>query len=395
MKRKKEKKVVFCLVKRMFRAAENVRRVKSVAVLGPRKLALVCTVNSRFSRTGLTACVLVLVCISACQPSGSRRQVVTSDFMEFEDLFTPVDTVRFDASVLIGSRSFIDLSDNGEFLVTDDMSGVVHIFESSGRHIRTFGVERCNPEDGGRLLSARFLRNYGIIVTTDQGVYAFNADGSCKQRLLELPPNRPSFCERRDTVYFMYRDRPHRVHAYSIKSGTIQDYELQSPKFPRTNSIKMGYVGRQIACFDHGVFYRYSERSDGEPLWQGRHFVTHRPPSYRPPKRDLTSHGNDRGSESMQLAREFTYSNGIFELDQNHRMVTFQYPAEVNINIVNMNTQTSMGSTTTDMIVMLTKNGLLYVSGDYEQLPSGEVGNRTLEVWQFHPFDSSHTVVTE
>lgn len=44
--------------------------------------------------------------------------------------------------------------------------------------------------------------------------------------------------------------------------------------------------------------------------------------------------------------------------------------------------------------IMLTRNGLMYTLGDYEQLPSGEKGNRALEVWQFHPFESSHSETT-
>ena len=312
--------------------------------------------------------------------------------MEFEDLFTPVDTIRLDASVLIGGFGFVDLSDQGEFLVTEfPTERVVHVFSASGQLVRTIEVSRCNPEDSGSLLSARFLRNGEMIVTSPWGVYALNADGSCKQRLLEITPNRPSFCERKDTVYFLDPSaRPPRIRTYSIESGIVRDYELRKPKFPRSTSMKRGYTGRQIACFDHGIFYRYAEDSDGEPLWPESDLVLFQPMSYRPPERDLGSQGmNNVTSELQELAREFTYSNGIFELDQNHRMVTFQYPTEVNVNIVNMDTEASV-STTTDpgAFIMMAKDGLVYFAGDYEQLPSGETGNMMLEVWQFRPFDS-------
>ncbi len=310
--------------------------------------------------------------------------------MEFEDLFTPVDTVRLDASVLVGGINFIDLSDQGEFLVTDDITRSLHIFTASGRHVRTIEVSRCNPEDDGRLRSARFLKSGSIMATTPWGVYVINADGSCKPRSLELPPNRPSFCERQDTVYILSpRTRPPQIHAYSFESGIVRDYDLRKPKFPRTTDIKRGYEGREIACFDRGVFYRYAEGSDGEPLWPGSDPVVFQPMSYRPPERDITSQGNDRGYELQRLAREFTYSDGIFELDGDHRMVTFQYPTEVNVNIVNMDTGTSV-STAKDpyIIIMLARNGLIYTLGDYEQLSSGKTGNRVLEVWQFHPFES-------
>lgn len=311
--------------------------------------------------------------------------------MEFEDLFTPAGVVRFDASVLIGQISFMDLSDQGEFLVTDDVMRVLHIFTASGRHVRTIEISQCNPEDSGALLSARFLKDGSVVAVTSQGVYAINADGSCKQRLLELPPNRPSFCERQDTIYFMnHRTRPPQVHTYSLESGAVGSYDLRKAKFPRLTAISRGYMGRQIACFDHGIFYRYAESSDGEPLWSGNNPVIHQPISYRPPERDVTAQGmNDLVSELQKLAFEYTYSHGIFELDESHRMVTFQYPTEVNMNIMNMDTETSVSTTDEHNLgIMLTRSGLIYTLGDYEQLSSGKTGNRVLEVWQFHPFES-------
>ncbi|MXZ17902.1 MAG: hypothetical protein F4069_03820 [Rhodothermaceae bacterium] len=315
-----------------------------------------------------------------------------SDFMEFGDLFTLVDTVRFDASVLIGSINFVDQSDREEFLVTDNVMRLLYVFTASGQRIRTIDIARCNPEDGGALLSARFLKNGSMIAVTTQGVYTLDTDGSCKQRLLEVSLNRGSFCERQDTIYFMYHwGRPPQVHAFSLESGNVRNYDLRKPKFPRSTAIKEGYPGRQIACFDQGVFYRYAESSDGEPLWLGGDpLVVYQPVSYRPPKRGMTSRGNDRLDELQELAREFTYSDGIFELDENHRMVTFQYPAEVNVNIVNMGTETSV-STNVDFseFIALTKSGLMYTLGDYEQLSSGETGNRVLKVWRFRPVESS------
>lgn len=350
--------------------------------------------NNTLSRFGSITCVFCLVSISACQTSGPQYRVMESDFMEFEDLFTPVDTIRLDASVLIGQIGFVDMSDRGELLVTDDVMRTLHVFTASGWHIRTIDISLCNPEDGGSLLSARSLMEGGMIVTTPWGVYTVNADGSCNQRLLEIPPNRTSFCERQDTVYFMdHVTRPPQIHAYSLESGNVRSYNLRKPKFPRSTAVKIGYIGRQIACFDHGIFYRYAEDSDGEPLWSGNDPVLFRPMSYRPPERDATAQGmNNLTSQLQKLAHEFTYSDGIFELDENHRMVTFQYPTKVNMNIVNMDAE--IGISTTDdqnLGIMLTKKGLMYTLGDYELLPSGETGNRTLEVWQFHPFESPHS----
>ncbi len=356
------------------------------ALQGLQKIGLACTVASR---TPLFACILGLAFISACQPEEVRNRMVNSSgFVEAEDLFTPVDTVRFDASVLIGSIGHVDLSGKGEFLLTDEVMKALHVFTASGNHIRTFKVTQCNPEHDGSLRSAKFLENGDIIVVTSQGTYSFNADGSCQERLPTPIRDNASFCERRDTVYFFSPSRRPRMHAFSIESGAIRDYDLRTPQFPRTTSVKRGYSGRQIACFESGVFYRYAEGSDGEPLFLDDDPVVHRPIFYRPPRRDVI--GRDIIGELMDLGKEFTYSNGLFELDDQHRLVTFQYPAEANMNIVNMDTQTSV-STFTEWFIVLARDGLLYVAGDSEILSSGEIGNRTLEVWQFHPFDLSST----
>ncbi len=387
-----ETKGVSLHVVHMYRVVVIVGVAAIVAPLVLRKVLLAYTVNRSLHFFSVFACVLWLLFISACQseaPNNHSYRVVDSGYMKFEDLFIPVDTIRFAPSVLVGNRSFVDLSDQGEFLVTDDVMRKIHLFTASGLHIRSLKISQCNPEDTGLLLSTRFLGNGSMIATTINGVYVLDSDGSCKQRLMELPPNCPSFCERQDTVYFLDQFvQPPQVLALSIESGIVRNYDLRTPEFPRTTSIKKGYTGRQIACFDHGIFYRYSESSDGELLRPSSNQVMHQPVSYRPPRRDLTSWGSERMRELRELSREFTYSDGIFELDASYRMVTFQYPSDPNVNIINMTTETSI-STSTGRFIMLAKNGLLYVSGDYERLPSGETGNRTLEVWKFQPFESS------
>jgi len=303
-------------------------------------------------------CALGLICTSACQPTGPHYRIVKSSFMEFENLFTPIDTIRFDASNLIGTIDVVDRSGRGDFLITDGVMRGFHVFNASGRHLHTFNASRCNPEDNGRPRSAKFLKDDSIIVTTTQGTYAFNANGSCNKRLTEIVPVQESFCERQDTIYFLSpRLQPPQINAYSIGSSVVRKYNLRMPAFPLATSVKRGYLGRQIACFNQeGVFYRYAESSDGEPLWPGNDPVLHEPIHYRPPERDAKSEGmNNLAYELLDLAREFTYSDGIFELDEEHRIVTFERSPKANINIVHMGTQTSV-STANDLYLLLAKD---------------------------------------
>ncbi|MCY4233218.1 MAG: hypothetical protein OXE59_05695 [Bacteroidetes bacterium] len=75
-----------------------------------------------------------------------------------------------------------------------------------------------------------------------------------------------------------------------------------------------------------------------------------------------------------ELKREYTYSEGLFELNENHRMVKFMYPTEINMSIVNMDTETSIStSTEQDFFITLAKDGLVYVPGNYEYLASDKM----------------------
>ena len=339
------------------------------------------------------ACLLALACVTACQRAGHSYRVVDSEFMEFEDLFRPVDTVRLDASVLIGSMTFMEVSDRGEFLISDDQMKAFHAFAASGEHVRSFTVSGCNPEDSGRLYSARFLEDGSILAATSRTVYAFNADGSCEKRLMDLPSTHPSFCEWQGHTYFLDTSpSPPRIYAYSMEAGIVAKYELRTPEFPSLTSVYRGLEGRAMACFEEGVFFRYVESSDAEPMMPGNNPVMHRPTHFRPVQRDMiTTKGMGAGADDfLDLLRKATFASGIFELDESHRLVKFHtWGRDTPINIVNMETQTS-ASTITDMRVEVAEDGLLYVLGEYEPLPSGEVGNRMLEIWRFRPFEPAH-----
>lgn len=338
--------------------------------------------------------ILWLVCLAGCASSDSPRQVFDSVPAVFDELFVPVDTVQLAASVLIGTTAFMDVSPDGDFLIADEMQRVFHIFSASGNHVRTFSSKDCNPEEGARSSAGRFLADGRMVVSTSTGHFIFDVDGNCERRIPDLPIAHHSFCPREDSIYVMlHLQRPPQVHVYALKSGGARHYELREPKFPKATQVKRGRLGREIACFDDAVYFRYPESSDGEPLWSGPAQIRFRLPFYRAPQRDMGGGGsmNSRIDDLRQLSREFTYSTGIFELDEFHRMVTFNArygSGEVSFHVVDSRTQTSLHSET-DRIIRTAKNGYLYLEGDYEELSSGELGNRMIEVLRFVPLENS------
>lgn len=315
--------------------------------------------------------------------------------MAFEDLFTAVDTLRLDASTLIGRISFMDVSESGDVLISDAAQKAMYIFSPSGVHVRTFSAMSCDPEKDPEPMSARFLDDGRIVASTVGGTYLFSADGLCEKTVRGWPQGRPSFCDRRDSVY-VFDDYPRpRVLVFSPSLDFVRDHNIPPSEFPSIGRLYFGNLGRAIACFDDEVFYKYPESSDGHSLFSGDNEVVHLPAFFVPPPRDRSRSRNDgrgiRIADVMKILDVSTLTNAIFALDDNHRLVTFSTgPLDQSVSgafsVVNHEMRTSVGILTDRQVPMLAKFGLLYVRGDNEVLASGEVGNPMLEVMRFRPF---------
>lgn len=338
------------------------------------------------------ACVLL---VAACSRPDVPIADIESKQVEFDDLFTVVDTVRLDASVLIGHFTFLDVSTSGNFLIADRGQKALHLFSPSGGHIRTFSTALCNPEKDTTPRSARFLADGRMLVQTVGGTHLFTAEGACVKSVDEWPNHLTSFCERSDSVYVLSRYTPNqRGLVFSSSLDFVRDHSIPPSEFPGVTRVYGGKVGREIACFDHEVYYRYPESSDGRPLFGAEDAILHRPFFFRPLSRDRTTSGqsgmNARLDELLEIMDESTLSTGIFALDEDHRMLTFTTKSlnlnvPTAINIVSSEARPSMSILTERRGIRLAKNGLLFLQGDYEVLANGEYGNPILEVLRFTP----------
>lgn len=338
------------------------------------------------------ACVLL---VAACSRPDVPATVIESEQVEFDDLFTVVDTVRLDASVIIGHFTFLDVSTSGNFLIADRGQKALYLLSPSGGHIRTFSTALCNPEKDTTPRSARFLADGRMLVQTVGGTHLFTAEGACVKSVDEWPNHLTSFCERSDSVYVLSRYTPNqRVLVFSSSLDYVRDHSIPPSNFPGITRIFAGKLGRELACLDHGVYYRYPESSDGRPLFGAENAILHKPFFFRPVSRDRTTSGqsgmNDRVGEFLEITSESTLSTGIFALDDDHRMLTFTTKSlnqnvPTAINIVSLKARPSMSILTERRGIRLAKNGLLFLQGDYEVLANGEYGNPILEVLRFTP----------
>ena len=107
--------------------------------------------------------LLLSVLSAGCTAAPQRSEVVDSPVVPFSELFTPADTIRLDASVIIGAITFLDVNQEGSLLVTDRAGRSINLFSSSGKHVRTYSTRECLPDDEGLLpYSARFLASIAV-----------------------------------------------------------------------------------------------------------------------------------------------------------------------------------------------------------------------------------------
>ena len=86
--------------------------------------------------------LLVTVLLGGCTPD-PQYQVVEPPLVPFEELFVLEDTISLDPSVIIGRISFMDISTEGNLLITDGISDSVFLFSPTGEHIRSYDPLKC------------------------------------------------------------------------------------------------------------------------------------------------------------------------------------------------------------------------------------------------------------
>lgn len=97
-------------------------------------------------RNQVTLLLIALMGIG-CSSEREEIRVVRSQMVRFSELFQRVDTIRVDASVLVGHYTFIDVDEAGNILITDEAGQINHLFSATGIHMASYSVPDCVPDE--------------------------------------------------------------------------------------------------------------------------------------------------------------------------------------------------------------------------------------------------------
>ena len=228
--------------------------------------------------------LLMAVLSTGCTSDPRQSRIRDSPVVPFGELFAPADTVRLDPSILIGQIGFLDVNQEGDLLVTDRIGQSVHLFSSSGEHLRTYSVPICLPDlEDFYPVSSRFIGK-GQVLTMQPGGAAvvFSADGSCVDADRRWPEPSFNFCANGDSIFILRpplrKDSDPAVAVYTSDLHKLREITLERSKLPVLNSgVHSGILGRGMDCFGDGPYFTYLESMDAIPAYVKTGLTQQRP----------------------------------------------------------------------------------------------------------------------
>lgn len=353
--------------------------------IGLERDLVLCSSSARIRHLAL--CLAASATLTVTGQCIETAQAQDPPLVEFNELFMLVDTVRLDASVLLGGWLDMDVDSNGNFAITDSDAGSVHLFSATGEHLLEMTPEACDPGRNARLQGSRFVGDELILTSGAFLVsYVFDRSGHCILGSRSAGIASPSHvCSRDSTIYVLSKVTPqeHYVRAFSTELELVREYPVPAPRWPVLTEAIGPIQG--IGCFEDDAWFIRMDSFDAIPVTQAMTYEATRPAFYRERKRDLPD-GPDLDKKYGAIS-EGTVANALFELEVDTRAVHYggaSGPGNV-LRIVNHSGRFSPVATSPPDHPETARNGMLYYLGESERLPDGEVGNPVIVRYRFLP----------
>ena len=163
---------------------------------------------------------------------------------------------------------------------------------------------------------------------------------------------------------------------------------IETTRWPKLTSALWIKEGRSLACFDDGAWYAYVYHADAIPVRLQGTVMRYEAPFLKERRRDKRStelsdlRGLVDSSEVLGLYRLDGTTRMIAHLRLRHRGKSLK---GTGLTIVDHQNRFSGISTvwSSEKRLVGAGNGLLYLGGDHESLPDGNVGNPLIFRYRF------------
>ena len=346
-------------------------------------------------RNQVTFMLIALMGIG-CSPESDEIRVARAQMVPFSELFQPADTIRLDASVLVGHYTFIDVDEAGNLLITDEVSRITHLFSATGVHTASYSVPDCVPDEGDFLpSSSRFIGDDRIVVMSrGMGGAVFDRGGDCLVGTRMWNSRSHSICTQEDSILMHKKGGSRGKTSVSLYDSTLEhltDIPIRSPRLTMLNLTTNGLPGRSIECFDDGAHYHYIEDMDSWPVRVDSSRIRYQPDFFQRRPDDVS------GIPPLEQLREYPSAVAVFALDKSTRMMAFieldqewaRWSEEsgpmIGLSVASNENLFPGRSTISNVFPISTGNGYFYAEWEHESLPDGEFGNLILIKYRFMP----------
>ena len=349
-------------------------------------------------RPGIILAVAMVVAAGCATSDSPLRNTIEPPIAPFGDLFTPVDTIRLDSEVVLGTVDFLDVNQEGHLLIADRISMSAHHFSASGKHIQTYFIGTCQPDhtDEGVWL-ARFIPGGKVVLLGGDGsVAVIDESGDCAATEFRQPIGIEGACAIGDSVLMQPGYLPFlkpEVYAVTRDLEMLDIWQIEKPEFPRLNALYKGFGGRSMACFADGPYYKYAEWSDALPVFSRDNVAQVEPVFFTKRVRDI-GRGPDLQAKRDQI-NEYPTNAGILAIDSTTRMIVYtRLPVEWRLPDVLLHAGIAVASNVgafparTAVVPFWpigAANGYVYRQADHEILPDGDFGNPLILRYKFVP----------
>lgn len=302
--------------------------------------------------------------------------------------FKKVKTIQLSSEVLIGEISYLDVDEQGNFLITDIIGKNLLIYDQEGKLKSKLSAEPCHPGFTFNPLKAKYNTNGQILLTNSiPWGFRFNNDGNCLGKVDKTFTAPVEFCfDNSGNIYGYYQGNDGN---YLCKMDSLGKEIARFGKFPSNfKNLLYRLEGGTIVCDKKGYvynvnpvepkIYKYNQKLELIATYKNE------PSYYKMIQRDLsTNQSQELLVEIGKVLKGKTLTHSFFLLDDDRIMVQYITSGKCGVEILDLNGKLIASEIIVPDLIMCAKYGKIYIVNEPQSDDWNNVPNPSIEVYQF------------
>lgn len=304
--------------------------------------------------------------------------------------FKKVKTIQLSSEELIGDISYLDVDEQGNFLITDIIGKNVLIFSQDGKFKSKLSAEPCHPGFTFNPLKAKFSPKGTILLTNSiPWGFRFKNNGECLGKVDKTFTAPVEFSlDNSGNIYGYYQDYDGN---YFCKMDSLGKEIARFGNFPNNfKNLLYRLEGGGIVSDQHGYIYnanpiepkiyKYNQKLKLIATFKSE------PSYYKSVQNDLSSNKIDRHElmiEFGKIMKGKTLTHSLYLLDNDKILVQHITSGKCGLDVFDLNGKLLTAEIIAPEIIKCAKYGKIFIVRESESDDWNDVANPLIEVYQF------------